>query len=289
MATEQNTQWPLTAAATEILLALPLSSAPKGGSAPDPKDAVKLALKELILRGAFRIQIEKRRLRKDKVTLLPGQASAPLPATLAQFDSALRPHTPDQVAKVVAAARRGNPKLIKEVGDLFLQELVGWGLVEAMHEKVLGLFSRTRYRRTASGDAWAASASQHVARLQALPDEAESQPQTAAQAAAVAGVLVLMVPAALSAIFRLRRRGRRFGGDLDLDFGYVGFDLFDGVGDMFDSALEGGLDGLDAGVDAVDSALDSVADSIDSGVDSGVDSGGGDGGGDGGGNGGGGD
>ena len=286
MASEQ-TQWPLTAAATQILLELPLSSAPKGGPAPEPKDAVKLALKELILRGAYAIQIQKRRFRKDKVTLLPGQASAALPGTLAQFDSALRPYAPDEIGKVIAGARRARPKLIKDMGELFLEELVTWSLVEAVHDKVLGLFPRTRYRRTASGDAWASSATQHVARLQALPQEAESQPQTAAQAAAVAGALVLMVPAALAAIFRLRRRSRRLGGDLDLSFGYLDFDLFDGVGDMFDSALDGGLDGLDAGIDAVDSALDSVADSIDSGVDSGVDSGGGDGGGDGGGNGGG--
>ena len=69
MAAADTSQWPLTAAATQTLLALPPSSAPKGAKRPKPKDAVKLALKELILRGAFRIQIEKRRMRKDKVVL----------------------------------------------------------------------------------------------------------------------------------------------------------------------------------------------------------------------------
>ena len=287
MASEQGSQqWPLTAAATQILLELPLSSAPKGGPAPAPKDAVKLALKELILRGAYSIRIEKRRLRKDKVTLLPGQPSSPLPDTLLQLDFALRAQTPGEIGFVVSQARRRYPSLVKDVGRQFLEELESRGLVEAVRDKVLGLFNRTRWRRTASGDAWAATAGQYVARLESLPSEAESQPQAAAQAAALAGALVLLVPAALASVFRLRRRSRHFGGDLDLDFDHVSFDLFVGVGDMFDGAFEGALDGIDAGVDAVDSALDSVADSIDSGVDSGVDSGGGDGG-DGGGNGGG--
>ena len=175
MAFAEGSQWPLTAAATHVLLELPASSAPKGGSAPAPKDAVKLALKELILRGAYEIRIEKRRLRQDKVTLWPGQA-ANLPERLAQFDFWLRPHTPNVIGKVIKGACQRNDTLIKDVGDSFFEEIVARGLVEQVHDKVLGLFPRTRWRRTASGDAWAASAAEHVARMEALETEAEQAP-----------------------------------------------------------------------------------------------------------------
>ncbi|MDQ3587253.1 MAG: hypothetical protein M3433_04215 [Actinomycetota bacterium] len=84
---------------------------------------------------------------------------------------------------------------------------------------------------------------------------------------------------ALKELIVRRRRSRRHGGDLDMDYVYVtdggagtGFDPFEAAGDLFDSALEGGLEGIEA----LDGALDSVADSIDSAVDAGVDSGGGD-------------
>jgi len=272
MASEETSQWPLTAAATQTLLALPPSSAPKGAKPPKPKDAVKLALKELILRGAFRIQLEKRRMRKDKVILLPGDASG-LPESLAFFDLYLRRYTPNEISMVVKGACQVNTTLIRDIGASFLEQLVEKGLAEPVKDKVLGLFPRTRWRRTATGDAWAASATEHVARLEALPGEAESNPETAATAVAAAGALVVMVPAALAAVARLRRKLSRHGGHVHVAYGGDDdFDVFDGVGDMFDSAFEGDLD---AGVDSIDSALDSVADSIDSGVDAGVDSGGG--------------
>ena len=122
------------------------------------------------------------------------------------LDLVLRPHTPDEIGKVVKGARKGNTTLIKDVGESFLEELVERGLVEPVHDKVLGLFPRTRWRRTASGDAWAASAAEHVARLEALPGEAEHTPRRRRRAVAAAGALVLMVPAALAAVARLRRR-----------------------------------------------------------------------------------
>ena len=287
----ETQQWPLTAAATQTLLAIAASASPKGAGAPAPKEVVKLALKELLVRGAYRIQIEKRRFGKAKVTLYPQQAAS-LPWPLATFDGALRPHTPGEIGSVIKMARKYRKTLIKDVGELFLGELTQRDLVEQRTEKALGIFSTTRWRRTASGDAWAATAAQHVQRLQGLPSEAESDPNSAARAAAAAGALALMVPVALAVLARLRRRSRRHGGDLDMDFVYLSdgaaFDPFDSVGDLFDSALEGGIDGIDAGVDAIDSAMDSVADSIDSAVDSGVDAGGGSdgGGGDGGGGGG---
>lgn len=289
----ENAQWPLTAAATQMLLDLPPSNAKRGGQ-PNAKVAVKLGLKELIVRGAYRISIEQKR-RRSEVTLY-AQDAAGLPPSLSGFHSALRPHTPGEISEVLRRARKSNRNLIRDLGNLFRDELAGLGLVEERREKMLGIFGVERWRRTASGDAWAGTASQHRARLEGLPAEIDQDPQSAARAAAVAGALALLVPAALASIGRLRRRMRRYGGDLHFDPGYyvyaggtgepgAGFDPFDAVGDM----LEGALEGLESGIEAVDSALDSVADSIDSAVDSGVDAGGGDGGGGDGGDGGGGD
>ena len=69
--------------------------------------------------------------------------------------------------------------------------------------------------------------------------------------------------ASLGALARLRRRSRRRGGDLDIDFAYVSdgvaFDPFDAVGDLLDSALGGEVEGSDT--------LESLADSIDRGID----------------------
>jgi len=213
----ETQQWPLTAAATQTLLALPPASSPKGANAPPPKDAVKLGLKELIVRGAYRLQIEKKRFGKTKVTLMPG-TRPDLPGPLATFDGALRPHTPGEIGSVIKKARKGRTTLIKDVGELFLGELTERGLVEQRTQKTFGIFSSTKWWRTPSGDAWAATAVQHVERLQGLPQEASSDPQAAARAAAAAGALALMVPVALAALFRLRRRSRRHGGDLDMDF-----------------------------------------------------------------------
>jgi len=293
-------QWPLTAAATALLLALP-PAPPEGGPVPQPtqkemgyllgvsdaQDAVCLALKELIVRGAYRIQMGDTRFwRIGDVVLLP-QQPPPLPWPLAKLDGVLRPHTPGYVAAVVkhACGARGlwagGEKLAGELGSLPGTELTERGLAELRTGKGLrGLQNYLSSRRTASGDAWARTAEQHVQRLEGLPQESEHSPQTAARAAAAAGALALLVPASLASLARLRGRSRRRGGDLDLDFAYVSdgvaFDPFDAVGDLYDSALEGGwptkaartvgdLLGLEGKgeVDAVNIALDSMRGSID--------------------------
>lgn len=277
----ETSQWPLTAAGTVILLSLPGSSAAKGARAPAAKDAVKLGLKELILRGAYRIRIERKRLGRDKVILIP-EHQPPLPPALARFDWTLRQHTPGEIAAVIRTARRRQPRLIADLGSLFLTELSTRGLITQRAAKVLMIFPTVRWRRTDSGDAWALAADQHLQLLRALPPEVDRQPWWAARTAAAAGALVLLVPAALAALGRLRRRSRRHGGDVDLTFLYVNddhggvhFDPFDAVGHLFDSVFQDGFDSFDG----LDNAMASVVGSIDAGVDSGVDSGAGDGGG----------
>ncbi len=274
----ETSQWPLSAASTQTLLILPPSWA-QGAAPPRPKEAFKLGLKELLVRGAFRIQSYQVVQWGPPQTWLLGQEPVALPQSLAALDGWLRPCTPGEIGAVVKLARSYNPRLMQHVGEWFLYELGQKGLVERYELKRLGLFSRIVYRRTASGDAWAQTASQHVQRLQGLPYEVKVDPGSAARAAAVAGSLALMVPASLASLAMLRRRSHHHGGDLDMDFDYLGegmaFDPFDGAVDLFDSAIEGGIDAVDAGAGAVDSALEAVAGSVDAAVDSGVDAGGG--------------
>lgn len=287
VAAVRTRQWPLTAAATQLLLALPASDAKPRGM-PPPKQTVKLGVKELIVRGAYRIYIEQGRRRSTKVTLIPQRRPA-LPPSLHSFDAALRPWTPAEIKEVIKKARKANSTLIEDLGELFQSELADRGLIAETRRKALGLFPTAKWARTPSGDSWAATGAQYLQRLESLPVEMESDPQSAARVAAIAGALTLMVPMAMASVARLRRRRSSRGGDLNMNFLYVagddfsgdagedptGFDPFDAVGDLFDSVLEGGLDSLDAGIDAVDSALDALADSIDSAVDAGVDAGGG--------------
>ena len=202
---EEVRQWPLTAAATQMLLAVPASNAKPLGL-PAPKDSVKLGLKELIVRGAYRVDIDQGRWVSKKVTLLPQEPPA-LPRALERFDAALRPWAPAEIGDVIKRARKANPKLIAELGELFQAELSDLGLIASQKGKVLGLFPVTKWSRTASGDAWAATGAQHLDRLASLPVEVESDPQSAARVAATAGALTLMVPAAMAAVARLHRRG----------------------------------------------------------------------------------
>src|SRR5215210_5729230 len=166
--TMQANQWPLTAAATQLLLALPPSGV-KGRQAPPGGEAFKLGLKELLQRGAFRLDVTPaaEAWRGNYVTLYPA-GPVQLPDSLAALDGWLRPFTPDLIDGVIRSARRWNPQLVNQVREWFTWELTQRGLVERYEHKSLGLFSQQVMRRTQSGDAWAATAYQYQQRLQTL-------------------------------------------------------------------------------------------------------------------------
>lgn len=292
MAPVEVWQWPFTAPATRMLVWVPGPNE-KPGDLPRYTVPLKLALKELILRGAYRLEFEQRRSRSRKVRLVP-QDGATLPPSLESLDAALRPWAPAEIPDVIRRARKARSKWWGSLGELaedpFRKELFDHGLITEHKVKPLGLLRLTRYTRTESGDAWAADGVQCLERLETLPAEVENDPQSAARFAAVAGALTLMVPAALASVARLHGRRRSRGGDLDVgepfftgDGSEVAFDPFDAVGDLFETVLDESLDSIDAGIESMDAAFEEVAGSIDSAVDSGVDAGadGGDGGDDG--------
>jgi len=190
----ETAQWPLTAASTQLLLSLPPAGM-KGRQAPAPGESFKLGLKELLVRGAFCIEVSEvsPAWGKPWVVLHPA-GPVPLPDALAALDGWLRPWTPSNLSEVITAARRYNPQLMNQVREWFLWELAQRGLIERYDYKTLGLFSQLVIRRTPTGDTWAATAQQHGQRLQTLPWEAESDPNSAAAAAAAAGALALHGP-----------------------------------------------------------------------------------------------
>ena len=269
-----------------MLLALPASS-DRPRRLREDTEPVKVALKELLLRGSVTMEVEHRRFGRDRVTLAAGRDPGPLPPPLDRLLTAVRPQLPGEIQEVLKSARALNPHLVLKVGSGACAELVERGLIEELPFKRFGLVSSKGWLRTTSGDSWARAGAGHLDRLRGLDRELETDPDGGMQAAAAAGPMLVMVPAAMGPVARENRRrrdegsapfvygggaGGGVGGDIDSDF-----DLFDG------------LDGLlGSGIDAIDGGLDAAAGAIDGAIDSGVDAGGGGDGGGGGGDGGGG-
>ena len=277
-----NEQWPLTAAATQILLETPSADA-KRGAEPDKKATAKLALKELIFRGAYRIEITETR-RRNEIKIFP-QGHVEVPKPLQTFHGRVRKEA-GEIKTVMRRAGQRHPKLLDSLEQQVRGELNKRKLIEPREERRFGVFKKQRWVRTPLGDSWADDAYGHVQALEALPERDETDPRAAAAAVAAAGAALVLVPESLGWVARLRAT---HGGYLDLDFDGLDFDAFGATDGLLGSVGDVDLGGVDAGVSAVDSALDSVSSSIDAGVSAGADAGGGGdfgGGGDGGGGGG---
>ncbi|MBJ7471665.1 MAG: hypothetical protein JHD16_10205 [Solirubrobacteraceae bacterium] len=279
--------WPLSAAATRLLVDLREDRAPSTTT----KTISQLTVKELILRGHVRVlSVNKRRMRSTIVTVAtaaPGSVG-PLPPPLDVLARELPVTGSEELSKLIRKAAKGNSTLFSvELEKAALNELKARGLAENRVRKVLGFWPSTFVAPTAAGRELAARADADLTHAVNLRGLAEHDENAAMRAVQTLGVLILLAPAGLAVLGglaqRWRRRGGRAAGELDLD----GFDVLaacaETLGDVMDSL------GDDFG--SFDAAFDAVASSVDSGIDSSMSDGGGDGssGGDGGGCGGGGD
>lgn len=279
--------WPLSAAATQLLLDLRTDGAPSTST----QTISRVAVKELVLRGHLRIVgVRKRRLRSTVVTVAcPGpSAASQLPAPLDLLALHLPASPGEELAKLVREGAKGNSSLYsKDLKAAGLAELRRHGLTEDRVKKTLGFWPTTFPAPTAAGIEAQARARQDVATASTLRDLARGDEATALRAARAVGVLILLVPGGLAVVASLASRWSLGGGGHSAEFDIDGFDVLaacaDGLGDALDQI------GDDAS--GFDGAFDAVASAVDSGIDSGVSDGGGDGGsgGDGGGCGGGGD
>jgi hypothetical protein len=217
-ATVPPAAWPLSAAATAVLRAPRLSG----------EDALKLALKELVLRRVW--SLERRPvglLRRKRAHFVFGPAEAPGLPPLVRADAALRSvvgSSGRDVGDAVAIMLQEDRRLPDRVRDDARAELAAAGLVVLERRKLLGLIPRTVVMRTQAGDAWVAEA----ARMQ------ESAPSAAAL-----GGLVLLDDA-----FK-RRRDRDVGTTGYADSDETDYDLLDALGADFDSAVDEGVDDAD--------------------------------------------
>lgn len=224
-------RWPLSAPATAML---------REPRTP-PAELLRLALRELAVRGAVRVRLDEQPGRRTaQVRLIPGDVDAAgLPGPLAVLAGALLPHvdpggTPAHRAMRQASGWRAD--LAARVRTATRQELQAAGLVVPGRGRLLGVVPWTRWRLTGSGRAWAVS--------------------VAGVGTAATGVL----PAAglLLALDRDVQRRLRDAASSDGDAG----------------AGWGDVDGLDAVLGEAGAGLDAAADAA-----SGGDGGGGDGGG----------
>ena len=229
------------------------------------REALKLTLMSLLAQGALRFEevVKKGMLgtKRQKV-----------------FTQAKRPDTLDAPAAAVLAAVNplGDGKtmgeVIKRLRKAFGRDFSGFrdkqllpallrkGLIETRPERVLLLFTRTRYHLTAAGE-------RERARLEGLIEEARRIPSFLASDPAQAVAIVAGLGAAVLLVEELRphfdQLGTAMGPDVSAEFGFSDFDL-------------SGLDGLDESLSAMDASFDGAADS--GGGDGGADGGGGGGG-----------
>lgn len=147
-ATGEASAWPLSIPATAVLRTPKLTG----------EDALKLALKELVVRRTW--SLESRPvglLRRRRPHFAPGVAAAPGLPPLLRADAALRSVVGSngrEVSETVGMMLDEDRRLPKRVRDDARAELAQTGLIVLENRKVLGLVPRTVVERTPAGDAW---------------------------------------------------------------------------------------------------------------------------------------
>lgn len=231
--------WPLSAAATTMLREPGLH----------PGAVLKLALRELVVRGVLRVgEVERRRYRSPRVSLLPGVRPATgLPVPLSRLADTLLPHmtaTGTDAIDAVQDALDGRRDLLVQLHTEVREELGARGLIASERYRVLGVIPRTRWVRTPAGEAWVA-----------VPHDLEVNRTAAGAALPAVGLLLALDEEVIRAL-------RGHGGD--------GPVVVTGAGDT----------GSDRHID--DATLDAVLGDVGAGLDGAVDAGAGGGGSDGG-------
>lgn len=255
------------------------------GQSASGSEAFKLGLMELVASGALVLgSVEQRMLMltSQVAALRDGpRASAARPRALeAIFDVYARtPHrlSLDGAPAVAAtdltrAAMRDFGSLSNYVSQAVLPSLAERGLFEARLAKILWIFNTTRWQRTPAGDAARDELNRWLLEAETqFSDWATNDPQRALAYAAGAGAALLLMPAILPELRRLRLASDDDGGWYaavalsDVGSATPGFDFasFD-----FSSIDAGVLASIDSAMNAIDAAVDagggSSSDSSDS-------------------------
>lgn len=157
--------WPLSAPATALL---------RDPRAPQHL-LLRLALRELVVRGVVRVSaLDRRRWRPSSVRLAPGAVTAAgLPSPLALLAEALLPRLAAEGTDALQAVQKAagwRADLATRVRDGAREELRAAGLLAQTPGRLLGVIPRSRWTLTPSGRAWAGSAADSaVAAAAVLP------------------------------------------------------------------------------------------------------------------------
>jgi hypothetical protein len=260
MSTQSNTagtnRWELTAPESWALMNGVVAST----------QPFKLALTELLMRGALKIVESTGRLRGKTVLLVDGPKaqppSEPVLAPIWELYRGSKTKTTDQgtgveVKDLAKAAQSEFGGVSGYVAKHVAPRLSEHGLIEWRPKKVLFVFNSGKWELTPTGEAKKAELQRILDEGQAnIEDWVSSDPTRAVAYLGAAGAAILLAPTLFP---QLRQLADVSTSDLDFDFG-----------DDFDV---GSLDSMDSAFDAIDSSVDS------GGSDGGSDGGGSDGGG----------
>ena len=276
-----HTRWELPAAESYVLLE---------GPSADGKRALKLALLELVARrrlAVVNVEEQKRFGRIKHTAVLrstggAGRLSGSLASVMDHYDrNPKHSYTEGIPVTQVARAVAEDGGLSGWVKRVVLPQLQIHGLYEQRTHKSLGIFSRTRWERTAAGELARADLVRRTGQGErGFRDWVDTDPARALAFVGVSGSSLLLMDALHPDIRRLREQassdsGVYFatGGDEAERNETVNDISFDGTEGLDANAFD-----LELNLGAFDT-LDSAFDAIDAGVDSGGDGGGGDGGG----------
>lgn len=222
--------WKLSAAATLVL---------REGSKADARDVLKLAIKELILEGTWKLATGERTRRvlgpKAVILLVRGDRPPPGRTPLGLAHSLVSSGQVEtlggvegrEVRAVAKSIAKKRPRLRSELIQRVVVDLSNQGLVDWQERRVLGIFRRSRMVPTEAGERALEESRRHEAALAALPATKDEADKVLAEAAGLA----LLAPASVGGIDLL---GGGFDGVFDSSFG----DAFDGA---FDSAFDSGF------------------------------------------------
>jgi len=248
VSTVTSVRWGLGAAESLVL---------RDGARAKGTDALRLAVTELILRGAARIDVRQtgwrgrtREVRIGRMT--PSGDGAPV--SVASVDLALQrlcagPDDPPVPVGDLARTMLGSATADRWVRQVVVPGLVTSGLIDARRVRVMGIVPRTRLSPTPQGEHERARLLAHLAALEAIPDGTLGDPLPVIVAAGVSVLLVKEIWPQLAALRHPQSGGAVgvMGGDgggdgqIDLpglDFGGIG-DLDLGLFDTLDSAFDG--------------------------------------------------
>lgn len=252
--------------------------------------AFKLTLMELLARKLITLRHEEKRLsfgrtrKTDFLQISPNAQAqvaghAAFQAALAAVAQARTKDADATIPQVVQQARKSfGADLGKFQSEQIIPALTNRGLIEQYTKKRLGLFTTTRYRPTAAGEALRQEITGHLNQARTLPALVDHDPASAAALIATLGSAVLLLDELKPHYGRISRSLSTSQDGDSGDFGSFdsddsSFSGLDSIGDSFDFDFSA-FDALDSTLDTFDSSFDAADSSSDGGGDS--DGGGGD-------------